>query len=124
MYKRQASDCGKGRRCFQEEFGKAFQSRTIRNWCKKFKETLSVLPKLKKNLHHPNEIEEENKMEVVTALENDACSSQREASRLFGIPQSSVCKILTEKRVKAYRYIMLLNSNVTIINYCLIYLRF
>ena len=73
-----ASDCGKGRRRFQEEFGKAFQSRTIRNWCKKFKETLSVLPKSKKNLHHSNEIEEEKKMEVVTALENGSCSSQRE----------------------------------------------
>ena len=44
-----ASDCEKGRRCFQEEFGKeASQSRTIRKWCKKIKETLSALPKSKK----------------------------------------------------------------------------
>ena len=33
-----ALDCGKGRRRFQKEFGKeAFQSRTIRNWCKNLK---------------------------------------------------------------------------------------
>ena len=86
-----ASDCEKGRRRFQEEFGKeAPQSRTIRNWCMKFKETLSLLPKSKKNLHHPNEIEEEKKFEVVTAFGDGICSSQREASRSFGISQSSV----------------------------------
>ena len=33
-----ASDCEKGRRRFQEEFGKeAPQLKTIKNWCKKLK---------------------------------------------------------------------------------------
>lgn len=100
-----ASDCEKGKRRFEEEYGKeAPQSRTIRNWCKKFKETLSLLPKSKANLQHPNEIEEEKKMEVVTAFGDGVCSSQREASRSFGIAQSSVCKILKEKGFKAFRY--------------------
>lgn len=103
-----ATDCEKGRHRFEEEFNKEPPPvRTVREWKKRFLETLSVLPRPR---NHPQErddkIEDQTKENLVTAMGDGTCKSQRAASRQFGIGLSSVNRILKERKMTAYKYTM------------------
>ena len=100
-----ATNREEARRRYSLEYHKdAPPVRTIRDWKKRFMDTLSVLPKSSAPKSHPNELPEAVKTSVVSAFGDGYCRSQREASREFNISVSSVNKVLKEKGLKAYKY--------------------
>lgn len=100
-----ASDCEKGRRRFEAEFHKeAPPARTVRDWKTRFLETLSVIPRSSGHKQQSNRISDEKRNQIVTAFGDGACSSQRDGSMKFHVSQPSVCRILKDSDLKAYKY--------------------
>ena len=99
--------CEIARQPFYEEFGKqAPPTRTLNDWRKLFRETLGVLPQSRRPKTSPTKISEEKKQEVLTAMGDGTCSSQREASNAFRISVSSINRIVKSSPLKPYKYIM------------------
>ena len=99
--------CEIARQRFYDEFGKqAPPTRTLNDWRKRFRETLSVLPQSSRPKTSPTQISEEKKQEVLTAMGDGTCSSQRGASNAFGISASSVNRIVKSLPLKPYKYKM------------------
>ena len=65
--------CEIARQRFYEEFGKqAPLTRTLNDWRKRFKKSLSVLPQSSRPKTSPTKISEEKKQEVLTAMGDGA----------------------------------------------------
>lgn len=98
-------NCEQARRRYTDEYNKeAPPVRTIRDWRKRFLETLSVLPKRRGSDQNERKINDDVKTEIVTAMGDGACTSQRDASRRFGVSLGAVNKILKESNMKPFKY--------------------
>lgn len=95
-------DCEKSLRKFTEKHGKAGPpARTLLNWKVRFQETLTVLPKQKRNRSSDTVDRVEN--DIVTAVGDDPRTSQRELARQINISVSTVNKVIKKHGFKAYK---------------------
>ena len=93
-----AFNCEEARRRFAEEFDKNPPPvRTLRDWKKRFQETLSVIPRPRVGDHSNRRLSDEKLEEVVRAFEEDPTTSQRKVSCATGISVSSVNKIVLKE---------------------------
>ena len=100
-----AFNCEEARRRFAEEFDKDPPPvRTLRDWKKRFQETLSVIPRPRVGDHSDRRLSDEKREEVVRAFEEDPTTSQRKVSCATGISVSSVNKILKEENVRPFKF--------------------
>ena len=99
-------DCEKAKHMFEEEFNKESPpSRTLRDWKKRYLETLSILPRSHAGDQTPNKIPDEKKQAIVTAFGDGQCNSQRQASKRFNVALSSVNSILKENEMYPFKFI-------------------
>ena len=90
---------------FESMFEKsAPPSRTIRNWRKRFMETLSVLPCPPIGNHKNQRLSDETRESVITAVVEDPRVSQRKAAAQCGVSQSSVQRILGQEGIIPWKF--------------------
>ena len=65
---------------------------------------LSVLPKSKSHDNRANKIAENVKRDIVTAMGDGACTSQRQAAQMFNVSLGSVNTIIKCRALKHYKY--------------------
>ena len=87
----------------------------------RFLETLSILPKSHAGKQSERKISKERKLELVGALDDGTCSSQRQASVRFNRSLGAVNKILKEKSMKPFKYIQVQELKENAFN-CVIWL--
>ena len=99
-------NCEEARRQFQKKFNKdAPPVRTIREWRKRFLETLSIIPSSKGGVKQSDRrLSEEKRQAIVDHFCDDPCSSQRQAARELEVSQSSVNRVLKEEGMRPFKF--------------------
>lgn len=105
-------NCEQARRRYAEEYNKeAPPVRTIRDWKKRFLETLSVLPKRRGSDQNEHKVRDVLKNEIVGAMGDGSCTSQRHAAQRFRVSLGAVNKILKESNMKPFKYTLVHQLN-------------
>lgn len=98
-------NCENGCRRFTDEFQKAAPpTRTVREWKKRFMETLSVHPNSRAPLSNSKAIPQIKKDLIVTSMGDATCTTQRDAARQFNVSLSSVNRIIKSSDVRHFKY--------------------
>lgn len=98
-------NCEAARRAFTKKYHKdAPPVRTLRDWRKRFNETLSVLPKKHSGGPGKSRLSEEKQAEIVGAFGDDPCTSQRKVAAQLDVSQSSVHRVLRENQIKHFKF--------------------
>ena len=88
-------NCEETLRQFKSKFGKEGpQVRTLRKWCQRFLETLSVHPRKSGANQSHRRVSDEVRQSVVDSFHQEPRSSQRQVSSAVGLSLSSVNRIV------------------------------